>query len=158
VSAMQTTLVIVKPDGVQRRLSGRILARFEEKGLQLVGAKFMTIPLETAQRHYKPHEGKPFYQGLVTYMTTSPVLVLALRGKNAIAVVRKMMGATFGSKAEPGTIRGDLAISDGFNLVHGSDAEEAAAFELSLFFRPGEVVEWTPADLGWVYDTSSDLR
>lgn len=155
---MQTTLVIVKPDGVQRRLAGRILSRFEDKGLQVVGAKFMKIPLETAKRHYKPHEGKPFYPGLVQYMTSSPVLVLALRGKNAIAVVRKMMGATFGSKAEPGTIRGDYAISDGYNLVHGSDAEESAAFELTLFFQPGEIVEWSPADTSWVYDVSSDMR
>ena len=155
---MQTTLVIVKPDGVQRRLVGRILSRFEEKGLQIAGAKFMKIPLETAKKHYKPHEGKPFYPGLVQYMTSSPVLVLALRGKNAIAVVRKMMGATFGSKAEPGTIRGDFAISDGYNLVHGSDGEESAAFELSLFFQPGEVVDWSPADTAWVYDASSDLR
>jgi len=155
---MQTTLVIVKPDGVQRRLAGRILARFEEKGLQVVGAKLMKIPLETAQKHYKPHEGKPFYAGLVQYMTTSPVLVLALRGKNAIPVVRKMMGATFGSKAEPGTIRGDYAISDGYNLVHGSDSEDAAAFETALFFQPGEIVDYAMADTAWVYDTSSDLR
>ena len=155
---MQTTLVIVKPDGVQRRLAGRILSRFEEKGLQIVGAKFMKIPLETAKKHYKPHEGKPFYSGLVQYMTSSPVLVLALRGRNAIAVVRKMMGATFGSKAEPGTIRGDLAISDGYNLIHGSDSEEAAAFEQSLFFRADEIVDWAPADQSWVYDASSDLR
>lgn len=158
MSALQTTLVIIKPDGIQRRLAGRILTRFEEKGLQIAGARFMTIPLETAERHYRPHEGKPFYAGLVRYMTSSPVLVLALRGRNAIAVVRKMMGATFGSKAEPGTIRGDFAISDGFNLIHGSDAEESAAFELTLFFREGELAEWTPADQAWVYDTSSDLR
>lgn len=158
MSAMQTTLVIIKPDGVQRRLAGRILTRFEEKGLQVVGAKFMKIPRETAERHYKPHEGKSFHAGLVAYMTSSPVLVLALRGKNAIPVVRKMMGATFGSKAEPGTIRGDFAISDGFNLVHGSDAEEAAAFELTLFFQPGELVDWNATDVSWVYDTSSDLR
>jgi nucleoside-diphosphate kinase len=156
--SLETTLVIVKPDGVQRRLAGRILARFEDKGLQVVGAKFMRIPLETARRHYRPHEGKPFYEGLVSYMTTSPVLVLALRGKSAIAVVRKMMGATFGSKAEPGTIRGDWAISDGYNLVHGSDATESAQFELSLFFGPGEIVDWSPADTPWVYDATSDLR
>ncbi|MCE9636117.1 MAG: nucleoside-diphosphate kinase [Planctomycetes bacterium] len=155
---MQTTLVIVKPDGVQRRLAGRILVRFEEKGLQIAGAKMMTIPLATAQKHYKPHEAKPFYPGLVKYMTSSPVLVVALRGKNAIAVVRKMMGATFGSKAEPGTIRGDFAISDGYNLIHGSDSEEAAAFELGLFFQPGEVQTYDMADTPWVYDTSSDLR
>ncbi|MCG3133694.1 MAG: Nucleoside diphosphate kinase [Planctomycetes bacterium] len=156
--SLETTLIIVKPDGVQRRMAGRILARFEEKGLQIAGAKFMKIPLATAQKHYKPHEGKPFYAGLVQYMTSSPVLVLALRGKSAIAVCRKMMGATFGSKAEPGTIRGDFAISDGFNLIHGSDSPEAAAFELGLFFQPGEVLDWTPADQSWVYDTSSDFR
>jgi nucleoside-diphosphate kinase len=155
---METTLVIVKPDGVQRRLAGRILARFEEKGLQIVGAKLMTIPLETAKKHYRPHEGKPFYEGLVRYMTTSPVLVVALRGKNAIAVARKMMGATFGSKAEPGTIRGDFAISDGFNLIHGSDSADAARFELSLFFAPDEVLDYPMTDTPWVYDTSSDLR
>src|SRR6185295_13213453 len=155
---METTLVIVKPDGVQRRLAGRILSRFEEKGLQIAGAKFMKIPLETAKRHYKPHEGKPFYAGLVQYMTSSPVLVLALRGKNAIAVVRKMMGATFGSKAEPGTIRGDFAISDGFNLVHASDSPETAKHEVSLFFREGEILDYAMADTVWVYDTSSDLR
>lgn len=155
---METTLVIVKPDGVQRRLVGRILQRFEDKGLQIVGAKLMKIPLETARRHYKPHEAKPFYPGLVQYMTSSPVLVAALRGKNAIAVVRKMMGATFGSKAEPGTIRGDLAISDGYNLIHGSDSAEAAQFELGLFFAAGEVADYTMADTPWVYDTSSDLR
>ena len=155
---METTLVIVKPDGVQRRLAGRILARFEEKGLQLVGAKLMRIPMELAERHYAPHKGKPFYAGLVRYMTSSPVLVLALRGRNAIPVVRKMMGATFGSKAEPGTIRGDLAISDGFNLIHGSDSEEAAQFELGLFFGAGEVLDYPMADGEWVYDRSSDLR
>ena len=155
---MDTTLVIVKPDGVQRRLVGTILQRFETKGLQIVGAKFMVIPRATAERHYAPHAGKPFYAGLVEYMTTSPVLVLALRGKNAIPVVRKMMGTTFGSTAEPGTIRGDLAISDGYNLVHGSDSPEAAATELGLFFGEGEIVDWDPCDTNWVYDVSSDLR
>ena len=155
---METTLIILKPDAVQRGLMGRLVSRFEDKGLQIVGAKLMTIPLETAKKHYKPHEGKPFYDGLVKYMTSSPVLVLALRGKNAIAVARKMMGATFGSKAEPGTIRGDFAISDGFNLIHGSDSAEAARFELSLFFASGEVLEYPMTDTPWVYDTSSDLR
>ena len=153
---MQTTLVIIKPDGVQRRLTGRILTRFEDKGLQIVGARLMTIPLATAEKHYAPHKGKPFYDGLVAYMTSSPVLVLALRGKNAIPVVRKMMGATFGSQAESGTIRGDFAISDGYNLVHGSDAPEAAEFELGLFFPDG-VVDYPMADTPWVYDVSSDL-
>ena len=155
---METSLILIKPDGVQRRLMGRILGRFEEKGLQVVGAKLMKIPLELAERHYASHKGKPFYPGLVGFMTSGPVLALALRGKNSVAVVRKMLGATFGSKAEPGTIRGDFGISDGFNLVHASDSPDAAKGELSLFFRPDEIVEYTMADTPWVYDTSSDLR
>ncbi len=155
---METTLVIVKPDGVQRRLVGRIVGRFEEKGLQIVGAKLMRIAPELAKRHYAVHEGKPFYSGLVSFMTAAPVVTLALRGKNAVAVVRKMLGATFGSKAEPGTIRGDYGISDGFNLVHASDSAETAQFEVSLFFRPEEILEYPMVDAQWVYDASSDLR
>lgn len=155
---METSLILIKPDGVQRRLMGRILVRFEEKGLQVAGAKLMKIPHELAERHYASHKGKPFYPGLVAFMTSGPVLALALRGKNSVAVVRKMLGATFGSKAEPGTIRGDFGISDGFNLVHASDSPEAAKTELSLFFRPEELLEYHMADTPWVYDTSSDLR
>lgn len=155
---METSLILIKPDGVQRRLCGRILTRFEEKGLQIVGAKLMTIPAELAERHYASHKGKPFYPGLVSFMTSGPVLALALRGKNSVAVVRKMLGATFGSKAEPGTIRGDFGISDGFNLVHASDSPDAAKAELALFFRDGEIVEFQMVDTPWVYDTSSDLR
>ena len=155
---METSLILIKPDGVQRRLMGRILGRFEEKGLQVVGAKLMRIAPELAERHYASHKGKPFYPGLVAFMTSGPVLALALRGKNSVAVIRKMLGATFGSKAEPGTIRGDFGISDGFNLVHASDSPETAAHELSLFFAPSEVLEYQPTDLAWVYDTSSDLR
>jgi nucleoside-diphosphate kinase len=155
---METSLILIKPDGVQRRLMGRILARFEEKGLQVVGAKLMRISPELAERHYAAHKGKGFYPGLVAFMTSGPVLALGLRGKNAVAVVRKMLGATFGSKAEPGTIRGDFGISDGFNLVHASDAPETAKLELALFFRPEEIVEYDMADTCWVYDTSSDLR
>ena len=155
---METSLILIKPDGVQRRLAGRILARFEEKGLQVVGAKLMRIAPELAERHYASHKGKPFYPGLVSFMTSSPVFALALRGKNSVAVVRKMLGATFGSKAEPGTIRGDFGISDGFNLVHASDSPETAKVEVSLFFKPEEVVEYLMADTPWVYDTSSDLR
>jgi nucleoside-diphosphate kinase len=154
---VETTLVLIKPDGVQRRLVGRILSRFEEKGLQIVGLRLARLDRPLLERHYAAHRGKPFYEGLVTYMASSPVVALALRGRNAVAVVRKMMGATFGSKAEPGTIRGDLAISDGFNLVHGSDSAEAAAKELDLFFG-GAVVDWDPADLAWVYDVSDGAR
>ena len=153
---MQTSLILIKPDGVQRRLTGRILSRFEDKGLQIVGARFMKIPMETAEQHYAAHKERPFYPGLVSYMTSSPVLALALRGKNSIAVIRKMLGATFGSQADPGTIRGDFAISDGYNLVHASDSPEAAEKELGLFFPEG-VVDYDMADTPWVYDVESDL-
>lgn len=151
---METTLIILKPDAVQRGLMGRILSRFEEKGLQIVGAKLMKISQQTAAKHYESHKGKPFYDGLVKFMTSSPVLVLAVRGNGAIAISRKMMGATFGSKAEPGTIRGDFGVSNSFNLIHGSDSPEAAARELEIFFARGEVVEYERAGDAWVYDMS----
>lgn len=151
---MERTLIILKPDAVQRGLVGEILTRFEKKGLQIVGMKFMTIPMNLAEAHYEPHKGKGFYPGLVKFMTSSPVLVLALAGKDAIAIARKMMGATFGSKAEPGTIRGDFGVSNSFNLIHGSDAPESAAKELTLWFKPEELVDWKPANQGWTYDLS----
>ena len=152
---MDTTLIILKPDAVQRGLMGRIISRFEEKGLQIVGCKMMTISQDLAATHYESHAGKPFYDGLVRFMTSSPVLVLAIRGVGAIEVCRKMMGATFGSKAEPGTIRGDFGVSNSFNLIHGSDSPEAAKRELGLFFAPGEVAPFDRAVEGWVYDLSS---
>jgi nucleoside-diphosphate kinase len=151
---MEQTLIIFKPDAVQRGLCGEILARFEKKGLQVVGMKFMKIPQQLAETHYEPHKCKPFYAGLVRFMTSSPVVVLALKGKDAIAIARKMMGATFGSKAEPGTIRGDYGVSNSFNLIHGSDSPESAQRELALFFKPDELIDWTPANQGWVYDLS----
>ncbi|HMN95039.1 MAG TPA: nucleoside-diphosphate kinase [Phycisphaerales bacterium] len=149
---METTLIILKPDAVQRGLIGRIVARFEDKGLRIVGCKLMTISGELAATHYKDHQGKPFYAGLVRFMTSSPVVVLAVRGNGAIAVARGMMGATFGSKANPGTIRGDFGVSNSFNLIHGSDSPEAAVRELGLFFRDGEVVDWPRAADAWIYD------
>ena len=149
---MEKTLIILKPDAVQRGLIGEIITRFERKGIQVVAAKFMKIPATTAETHYAPHKGKPFYEGLVKFMTSSPVLVLALAGKDVINISRKMMGATFGSKAEPGTIRGDLGVSNSFNLIHGSDSAESAERELKLFFKPDDVVEWDRAIKGWVYD------
>lgn len=152
---METTLIILKPDAVQRGLMGRIISRFEDKGLQLVGAKFMQISPELAAKHYEDHQGKPFYDSLVSFMTSSPVLVMALRGVGAIAISRGMMGATFGSKADPGTIRGDFGVSNSFNLIHGSDSPEAAERELGLFFGAGEVLDWDRANQGWVYDLSS---
>jgi len=151
---METTLIILKPDALQRGLMGRIISRFEDKGLQIVGCKMMTIPQTLAAEHYHAHRGKPFYNGLVRFMTSAPVLVMAVRGVGAITIARKMMGATFGSKAEPGTIRGDLGVSNSFNLIHGSDSPEAADRELRLFFQGNEIVEFKRAVDGWVYDLS----
>ena len=151
---METTLIILKPDAVQRGLMGRILARFEDKGLQVVGCKLTTISQELAAKHYEAHKEKGFYKGLVKFMTSSPVLVLALRGNGAITIARNMMGATFGSKAAPGTIRGDFGVSNSFNLIHGSDSPEAAERELGLFFAKGEVQNWPRNADAWVYDTS----
>ena len=152
---MERTLIIFKPDAVQRGLCGQILARFEKKGLQIVGMKMMQIPVALAETHYEAHRSKPFYAALVRFMTSSPVIVAALAGKDAITIARKMMGATFGSKAEPGTIRGDFGVSNSFNLIHGSDSAAAAKRELSLFFKSDELVEWTPAAQNWVYDMSN---
>jgi nucleoside-diphosphate kinase len=149
---MERTLIILKPDAVQRGICGEIIQRFEKKGLQIVGLKFMRIPQSLAETHYAPHKGKPFYEGLVKFMTSSPVIVIALSGKDAIGISRKMMGATFGSKAEPGTIRGDFGVSNSFNLIHGSDSTESAQRELDLFFKRDELLEWKPTIEPWVYD------
>ncbi len=154
---METTLIILKPDAVQRGLMGRILGRFEDKGFQVVGAKMMLIDLALARRHYESHEGKGFYDGLIKFMTSSPVLVLAFRGVGVIDMSRKMMGATFGSKADAGTIRGDFGVSNSFNLIHGSDSAESAERELGLFFGAGELLDYDRAVEGWVYDLSSGL-
>lgn len=151
---MQTTLIILKPDSIQRGLAGRIISRFEDKGLQVAGAKLMMISPELAARHYEMHQGKPFYDKLVRFMTSSPVMVLAIRGLNAIEICRKLMGATFGSKAEPGTIRGDYGVSNSFNLVHGSDSPESAEREISLFFADGEILPYERGVEGWIYDMS----
>jgi nucleoside-diphosphate kinase len=149
---MERTLIILKPDAVQRGICGQIVERFEKKGLQIVGMKLMKIGQALAETHYAPHKGKPFYDGLVKFMTSSPVIAIALSGKDAIAISRKMMGATFGSKAEPGTIRGDFGVSNSFNLIHGSDSAESAARELGLFFKSEELIDWKPAIQTWVYD------
>jgi nucleoside-diphosphate kinase len=151
---METTLIIFKPDAVQRGLTGKILSRFEDKGLQVVGMKLTQISRMLAETHYEAHSTKPFYPGLVKFMTSSPVVVLALRGNGAITIARNLMGATFGSKANPGTIRGDFGVSNSFNLIHGSDSPEAAERELKLFFAPGEVLSWNRAGDQWIYDMS----
>ncbi len=151
---MERSLIILKPDAVQRGFVGEIITRFERKGIQIAGLKFMRIPRQLAETHYEPHKGKGFYEGLVKFMTSSPVVVIALQGKDVINISRKMMGATFGSKAEPGTIRGDFGVSNSFNLIHGSDSPESAQRELKLFFKPEELLDWQPASQAWVYDMS----
>jgi nucleoside-diphosphate kinase len=152
---METTLIILKPDAVQRGLMGRIITRFEDKGLQIVGCKLMQISQDLAAQHYKDHASKPFYPGLVRFMTSSPVLVMAVRGIGAVAICRGMMGATFGSKAAAGTVRGDFGVSNSFNLIHGSDGPEAATREIGLFFKAGEVLDFNRAGECWIYDSSS---
>ena len=152
---METTLIILKPDAVQRGLMGRIITRFEDKGLQIVGCKLMQISQDLAAQHYKDHATKPFYPGLVRFMTSSPVLVMAVRGIGAVAICRGMMGATFGSKAAAGTIRGDFGVSNSFNLIHGSDGPEAATREIGLFFKAGEMLDFNRAGDCWIYDSSS---
>lgn len=147
---MEQTLIILKPDCVQRRLVGRIVQRFEEKGLRIAAMKLMRITRELAERHYAPHQGKPFYPGLIDYITSGPVVVLIIAGPGAIAICRKMMGRTFGFDAEPGTIRGDFGSSKTLNLVHGSDSPESAATEIALYFRKEEILDYAHADTAWV--------
>ena len=147
---MERTLVIIKPDAVQRGLMGEIITRLEQRGLKLAGMKFMQITPELASRHYAVHKGKSFYEPLVAYITSSPVVVMVWEGKQAIEVVRKTMGATNPAKAEPGTIRADFAVEIGRNLVHGSDGPETAAFEVGLFFREDELVTWTRDAERWI--------
>ncbi|MCX5685652.1 MAG: nucleoside-diphosphate kinase [Planctomycetota bacterium] len=152
---MERTLVMLKPDAVQRGFVGRILARFEAKGLKLVALKLARVDRALAERHYAPHKGKDFYEPLLAFVTSGPMVFVVLEGKGAVAVVRKMMGATFGPSAEPGTLRGDFGMSNRFNLVHGSDAPEAAEREIAIFFRPEELIDWQPAAQPWVYDFST---
>lgn len=148
---MEKTLIILKPDAVQRQLTGRIISRLEEKGLQLVGCKFMRISPELAQRHYAVHKGKPFYEPLLQYITSGPVLVMVWQGPAVIAIARKLMGSTFGYEAEPGTIRGDFGGSRGFNLVHGSDSPQSAQYEIKLYFDDDELVDYTLTNEHWLY-------
>jgi nucleoside-diphosphate kinase len=139
---LERTLVLVKPDGVQRLLAGRIIARFEERGLRLVGLKLVQVDRALAERHYAVHRGKPFFEGLLEFITSAPLVVLALEGPNAIAMVRSMVGATRPHEAAPGTIRGDLAVETAQNLVHASDGPETAAAELALWFEPSELLDY----------------
>src|SRR5436853_1970653 len=147
---MQRTLILLKPDAVQRRLVGQITARFERKGLRLVGLKLVQVPRELAEKHYAVHKGKPFYESLLSFLTSGPTVAMVWEGREAVAVGRNLMGLTDGAKAPPGTIRGDLALSVQNNLVHGSDSRETARDEIALWFRPEELVGYQPTDAAWV--------
>lgn len=140
---IQRTLVLCKPDATARRLGGEVLARLERTGLKIVAMKMLWMDQELAKRHYAVHEGKPFFEGLIKYITSGPVIAAVFEGENAIAVVRGAMGATDPAKAAPGTIRADLAESIERNLVHGSDAEETAAVEIPIFFSAEEILEYS---------------
>ena len=145
------TLIIIKPDGVQRHMTGEIISRFERKGFKLVAAKFMQISEATARKHYAVHEGKPFFEGVVKYLASCPVMVMVWQADGVIEMSRKMMGATFGFDAEPGTIRGDFGCSKGYNLIHGSDSAESADYEIPLYFSQDELIDYTLADEDWLY-------
>ena len=149
---MERTLMIIKPDAVQRGLIGEIIARLERRGLKIVAMKLMQISKELAAQHYAVHSGKPFYEGLIAYITSSHVVVMAVEGKRAIELVRHTMGATNPAQAAPGTIRADLAVEIGRNLIHGSDGPETAAFELGLFFREDEIVSWDRSTERWIHE------
>ena len=148
--AVETTLVLVKPDGVRRSLCGEVVLRLERRGYELRGARLLKIPRSLAQRHYAIHEGKPFYAGLIDYITSSPVAVAVFEGKDAVAVVRSTVGATNPTSAAPGTIRGDWALEIGRNLVHASDAPETGETEVALWFRADELVAWQRDTERWI--------
>ncbi len=147
---MERTLVLLKPDALQRRLVGQILARLEAKGLKIVGMKLLRVSPELAARHYAEHVGKPFYNELVLFITSAPVVALVVEGPRAVEVVRRLMGKTNALEAEPGTIRGDYGLSVGMNLVHGSDSPASAAREIALFFSPDELHDYALADGAWL--------
>ena len=147
---MERTLIIFKPDTVHRMLVGRILSRFEDKGLRIVGMKLQQSPRTQVERHYEVHRERPFYKDLVNFMTSGPVIVAVLEGPSAISVVRSLLGATDGRQAVPGTIRGDFGLDKQYNLVHASDGADTARFEIELFFKPEELISYSRAGDRWV--------
>ena len=149
---MERTLVIIKPDAVQRGLIGEIITRFERRGLRLAGMKLIHIDESLAQRHYAIHKGKPFYEPLIRYITSSPVVVMVLEGNDAINIARRTMGATKPAEAAPGTIRADFGLEIGRNLVHGSDGPETAAFEVPLFFTEDELLSYERDTDRWIFE------
>ena len=150
---MQRTLVLLKPDAVERGLVGEITSRLERKGLRFAAIKLMRVTEELAHRHYEEHVGKPFFEGLVSFITSSPVVAMVLEGENAVTVVRGIMGATNPQNAAQGTVRGDLGMTVGPNLVHGSDSEQSAAREISLFFSPEEVLDYERGIDAWITES-----
>ena len=150
--ANEKTLILVKPDGVQRGIAGQVIARLEATGLRIAGMKLLQISDGLAAEHYGEHEGKPFYPGLVAFITSGPVVAICLDGPNAIAIARKVMGSTNPAEADPGTVRGDLAIDIGRNVIHGSANEADAAREVALYFSDVELVDYARAIDGWIVE------
>ena len=147
---MQQTLILLKPDSVQRRLVGTIIQRFEQKGLRLAALKLVQASRDLAEKHYAVHKGKPFYDSLLQFLTSGPTVAMVWEGREAVAVARTLMGPTDGTKAPPATLRGDFALSVQNNLVHGSDSVDNAKLEISLWFKPNELVAYQPTDAPWV--------
>ena len=147
---MEKTLILLKPDCVQRRLVGNVLHRFEQKGLRLAGLKLVQVGRSLAEQHYAVHKGKPFYESLLKFILSGPTVAVVLEGREAVAVARNLIGATDGAKAAPGTIRGDFALSVQNNLIHGSDSPDNAAAEVALWFKPDELVSYQPVDSAWI--------
>ena len=149
---MERTFVMVKPDGVQRGLIGEVIARLERRGLRLIAAKFMKVSQELAETHYSIHKGKPFYDGLISYITSAPVMAMVWEGPNAVGAVRQTMGATRPTEAAPGTLRHDFALEVGRNLTHASDSVENGAGEVALWFKPAELVDWSRENDRWIFE------
>ncbi len=149
---MERTLIIIKPDAVQRGLIGEIVNRFERRGLRIVAMKLMQITTQLAEQHYAIHKGKPFYASLIDYITSGPVVVMVLEANDAIAIARRTMGATRPAEAAPGTIRADFGLEVGRNLVHGSDGPDTAAFEIDLFFDEDEMLSYTRDTDPWIFE------
>lgn len=149
---MERTLVLIKPDAMQRSLAGEIIGRLERRGLRIVGIRMLHMDEALAREHYAAHEGKAFFQGLLQYITSSPIIAAVFEGKNAVEIARQSMGATNPAQAAPGTIRGDLGIDTGRNLVHGSDSLEAAEKEIRLFFKEGETFSYERNIDPWVFE------
>jgi len=149
---MEQTFVMIKPDGVQRNLVGMVISRLEARGYRLAGLKLMQIDQELAGRHYAEHAGKPFFDGLVSYITSGPVVAMVWEGKNAVSGIRKMIGATNPQEADPGTIRGDFGLDIGRNVIHGSDSQENAQREIALYFEPAELLDYDKILDQWLYE------